>query len=92
MKQRNKKGEKGVGSLLDLEEESNKSIYLYSCVFIYQYDPDLKGSLAMVASEASLVVDLIISSKLIHQIHSLLTRLALLSSACEGRHIKTQKY
>ena len=43
-------------------------------------------SLTVVTSEASLVVDLAISSKLINQVHSFLTCLALLGSPCKCCH------
>ena len=42
---------------------------------LYLYGYYLKGTLTVAKSEASLVVDLAISSKLINQVHGLLTQL-----------------
>lgn len=53
---------------------------------LYLYGYYLKGTLTVVTSEASLVVDLAISSKLINQVHSFLTCLALLGSPCKRCH------
>ena len=53
---------------------------------LYLYGYYLKGTLTVVTSEASLVVDLAISSKLINQVHSFLTCLALLGSPCKCCH------
>lgn len=47
----------------------------------------LEGALAMVASKTSLVIDFVISSKLINQVYRLLTRLTLLCCPCKTRHI-----
>lgn len=46
---------------------------------------DLESALAMVASEACLVVDPVVGGQLVHQVHRLLTRHALLSRPCK-RH------
>ena len=53
---------------------------------LYLYGYYLKGTLTVVTSEASLVVDLAISSKLINKVHSFLTCLALLGSPCKRCH------
>ena len=52
-------------------------------------ESDLESALAVVASEAGLVVDLVISSELIHQVHSLLTGLTLLGSPCKSCHLRS---
>ena len=48
----------------------------------------LEGTLAVVTSEARLVVDLVISSKLFHPVDFLVTYFALLGSACKCCHLK----
>ena len=55
---------------------------LFLLVFLFY----LKGTLAVVASEAGLVVDLAISSKLFNQVHSFLACFALLGSPCKCCH------
>lgn len=54
--------------------------------FFFFWGCYLKGTLAVVASEAGLVEDLVVSSELINQVHSLLTCLALLGSPCKCCH------
>lgn len=49
---------------------------------------NLEGTLAVVASETGFVIDLVVSSELIHQIHCLLTCFALLGSPCKWCHLK----
>ena len=47
----------------------------------------LEGAFAVMAPKAGLVVDLVVSCELIHQIHSLLTCLALLGCPCKRCHL-----
>ncbi len=57
---------------------------------IWKRKTDLKCALAMVASEARLVVNDTVCCQLLHQIHSLIARLTLLLCAGKWRHHSTR--
>jgi len=59
------------------------SLILVSCDAREKVASNLEGTLAVVASETGFVIDLVVSSELIHQIHCLLTCFALLGSPCK---------
>lgn len=76
------------------KEAKEHAPYMYICTYKFKilkvsvYICHLKGALAVVASKTSLVIDFVISSKLINQVDCLLTRLTLLGCPCKSRHLQ----